>query len=409
MHRTKRIPILPRTSTLGTALLLALVLMLSALAADGGRNVAEAQETGARENGASLRPGAVFAMTNDPTNNEIVAFGRGTDGILTPAGSFSTGGRGSGLFEQSANGLILGEQSPNNLGGSYKFLYATNAGSNSISVFRVESDGLELVDVEPSNGDHPISVTVHHDVVYVLNGGSAQCTGGTPNITGFRASPRGELTPIPGSTRPVLGGPASGCSQVSFNKNGNVLVVTEKEADKIATYTVDGNGLASQPISNESTGVGPFGFTFTQRGQLLTAENFGGTQGQGGAASYDVERNGALTPLGPTARNGRSDTCWIVNTDDGKFAFVTNAMSGDISSYRVDPDGTLALLDPIAATIRPIAADIALSKDSRYLYARSASDGTISVFRVENDGALTRLQDIGGLPPGGGAIGIAAS
>ncbi len=42
------------------------------------------------------------------------------------------------------------------------------------------------------------------------------------------------------------------------------------------------------------------------------------------------------------------------------------------------------------------------------MYARSASDGTISVFRVENDGALTRLQDIGGLPPGGGAIGIAA-
>ena len=114
---------------------------------------------------------------------------------------------GPGQNQQSANGLILGEQSPNNLNGSHKFLYATNAGSNSVSVFRVESDGLELVDVEPSNGDHPISVTVHHNVVYVLNGGAAQCTGGAPNITGFRASPQGELTPIPGSTRPVLGGP----------------------------------------------------------------------------------------------------------------------------------------------------------------------------------------------------------
>ena len=83
-------------------------------------------------------------------------------------------------------------------------------------------------------------------------------------------------------------------------------------------------------------------------------------------------------------------------------------MSADISSYKVEPDGTLVLLESVAATVRPIAADMALSGDSRYLYARSASDGTISVFRVENDGALTRLQDVGGLPPGGGAIGIAA-
>ena len=184
--------------------------------------------------------------------------------------------------------------------------------------------------------------------------------------------------------------------------------MTEKVADNIAIYTVDGDGLASQPIANESTGLGPFGFTFTQRGQLLTTENFAGLQGQGGPASYEVEKDGALTPIGPTARNGRSDTCWIVNTDDGRFAFVTNAMSADISSYRVEPDGTLVLLESVAASVRPIAADMALSGDSRYLYARSASDGTISVFRVANDGALTRLQNIGGLPPGGGVIGIAA-
>ncbi len=86
-------------------------------------------------------------------------------------------------------------------------------------------------------------------------------------------------------------------------------VVTEKEADKTATYNVNGDGLASQPTPDESTGVGPFGFTFTQRGQLLTSENFAGAQGQGVAASYEVEKDGALTPLGPTARNGRSDTC----------------------------------------------------------------------------------------------------
>jgi hypothetical protein len=84
-------------------------------------------------------------MSNDPTNNEVVAFSRGADGLLTPAGSFPTGGTGSGTIEDSANGLILanrsGESSPNNLQGTAKFLFATNAGSDSVSVFRVEPDG----------------------------------------------------------------------------------------------------------------------------------------------------------------------------------------------------------------------------------------------------------------------------
>ena len=355
-------------------------------------------------------PGAVYAMTNDPTNNEVVVLHRAADGTLTPAGSFSTGGRGSGTFENSANGLILGEQSPNNLSGGFHYLFATNAGSDSISVFDVNPDGtLELVEQEPSGGDHPISVTVRKQVLYVMNGGASNCSGGAPSISGFRVGPKGQLTPIAGSNRPISGGANSGCAQISFNPAGDVLVVTQRQADKIDTYLVDhGTGLTTGPIINDTTGVGPFGFTFTQRGFLLTTENFGAVPFQGGVASYDVPEDGVLVPLGPTERNGRSDTCWIVNTDNGKFAFVTNFQTGDISSFRVERNGTLTLLDPIAAVIGEGASDEALSNNSRYLYARNALQGTISVFRVENDGGLTRLQDVLAVPPGGAAIGIAA-
>ena len=219
-------------------------------------------------------PGAVYAMTNDVTDNKINVFARGADGRLSPMGSFSTGGRGSGTFENSANGLILGEQSPNNLNGGNKFLYATNAGSSSITVFRTVHDGLELVDVEPSGGDHPISVTVHANLLYVLNGGTTNCSGGAPTISGFRIRSGGELEPIAGSTRPVSGGSNSGCAQISFTPSGDVLVVTQRQADVIDTYVVDrGTGLTAGPIVNQTTGSGPFGFTFTQRGQLLTTEN----------------------------------------------------------------------------------------------------------------------------------------
>ena len=388
---------------LTTALLSRAMLALTLLLSLGAWGAAAGVDAGADG------PGAVYAMTNDATNNQVVVLNRAADGTLTPAGSFPTGGMGSGTFENSANGLILGEQSSNNLNGSYKYLYATNAGSDSISVFRTTQDGLELVEVEPSNGDHPISVTVHHNLLYVLNGGASNCTGGAPTISGFTIEPRGALTPIPGSTRSVSGGANSGCAQVSFTPSGDVLVVTQRQADKIDTFLVDrGTGLTTGPIVNETTGNGPFGFTFTQRGQLLTTENFGAAPLQGGAASYEVPNDGVLVPLGPTARNGRSDTCWIVNTDNGKYAYTTNFQTGDISSFRVEPDGTLVLLNPVAAMIGIGASDEALSGDSRFLYARNALQGTISAFQVEPDGSLTRLQDIVALPPGGAAIGIAA-
>ena len=385
--------------TIGT--LLTLALLLSAFGWSGRATVSALE---------IASPGAVYAMTNDATGNSVVAFNRGANGTLTPAGSFPTGGRGSGTFENSANGLILSEQSPNNLNGRSHYLYATNAGSDSISVFRVDprTDGLVLIEQEPSSGDHPISVTVHHNLLYVLNGGTTNCTGGTPTISGFRVSAEGQLTPIPGSTRPVSGGSNSGCAQISFDPSGNVLVVTQRQADMIDTYLVGADGLTTGPIANETTGVGPFGFTFTQRGQLLTTENFGAAPLQGGAASYEVTNEGVLVPLGPTTRNGRSDTCWIVNTDSGKYAYTTNFQTGDISSFRVEPDGTLILLDPAAAVIGVGASDEAFSLNSRYLYARNALQGTISVFRAEEDGSLVRLQDVLAVPPGGAAIGLAA-
>ncbi|MBA3885449.1 MAG: beta-propeller fold lactonase family protein [Acidobacteria bacterium] len=394
---------------LTAALFLALALLLSAFAADG-RSAAEAQESGA-----SLRPGAVFGMSNDPTNNEVVAFSRGADGLLTPAGSFPTGGTGSGTIEDSANGLILanrsGESSPNNLQGTAKFLFATNAGSDSVSVFRVEPDGLELVDVEPSNGQRPTSVTVSKGVVYVMNSGGFMCSGteGPPNITGFRLDGRGELTPIPGSTRPLSGAPLYGCNQVSFNKSGDVVIVTQQQADIIDTFIVNKDGTLDGPTPQQSTGNGPFGFAFTQRGQLVTTENFGAAPGQGGAASYDIEKDGTLTPLSPTVRNGQSDTCWVVITDDNRYAYTASfGDDGAISSYRVEPDGNLALLNGQEDTTGPGTADSTLSGDSKYLYVRNSNRNTISVFRVENDGGLTRIQEVQSGAPSGGALGIAA-
>lgn len=175
---------------------------------------------------ASAQPGAVFSMTNNAAPNSITAYDRGADGSLGNARSFPTGGQGTGTPEDSANGLILanvsGESSPINTKATGRLLLATNGGSNSISVFRVRPDGLELTDVQDSMGNRPISVTVNRGVAYVLNAGGPMCTGimNEPEVEGFRITAQGELTPIPGSSRPLSGGNLSGCTQVSFDKTG---------------------------------------------------------------------------------------------------------------------------------------------------------------------------------------------
>lgn len=189
--------------------------------------------------------------------------------------------------------------------------------------------------------------------------------------------------------------------------------MTERSSDIIDTYTVDGNGIATGPIPNdnaESGGSGLFGFTYTQRDQLLVTESSGGAPGQGGLASFNVDKQtGILEVAGTNARNGHSDTCWVVNTDSGKFAFVTNSISGNISSYRVDSDGSLTLLNPNAGNTGGTgASDQALSGNSRFLYARNSVQGTISSFRVEDDGNLVPLQTVAAPDSAGAVIGIAA-
>lgn len=42
--------------------------------------------------------------------------------------------------------------------------------------------------------------------------------GAQPNVSGFTFDDNGQLTPIPGSTRPLSGIPNSGCTQVAFDK-----------------------------------------------------------------------------------------------------------------------------------------------------------------------------------------------
>src|SRR5260221_10143048 len=54
-------------------------------------------------------PGAVYVMTNAPAGNAVLVFNRADNGALTPAGSYATGGTGTGAGLGSQGALVLSD------------------------------------------------------------------------------------------------------------------------------------------------------------------------------------------------------------------------------------------------------------------------------------------------------------
>lgn len=337
-------------------------------------------------------PGAVYTMTNAPPN-AVMVYSRSAAGTLTPAGPFATGGIGTGTGLGNQGAVVL---SRNN-----RWLFAVNAGSNDVSVFDVLPKGLELVDRVPSGGNLPVSVTVHGKLVYVLNAGDPN------NITGFSLSRDGKLTPLAGSTRP-LSAAMTGPAQVQFSPDGDLLVVTEKATNVIDVFSID-DGLPGARVPTVSNGATPFGFSFGLRDQVFVSEAFGGALDASAVSSYSANADGTLTLVTGSAPTTETAACWVVVTDDGRFAYTTNTGSDSITGYRISHDGRLTILDADGRTAvtgpgsAPI--DLALSLGSQFLYSLDSGDHKISAFRVNSDGSLVPLGTVPAPPTANGLAG----
>jgi 6-phosphogluconolactonase len=361
-----------RTLVLGVGLLAALALAATATASAADNSL-----------------GAVYALTNSPAGNAVVAFSRSADGTLAPQGTFQTGGKGTGSGLGSQGAVVLSNDN--------RQLFAVNAGSNSVSLFSVRPDGLDLETTVPSGGILPISVTVQGKLAYVLN------AGGAGNITGFTVG-RDSLTPLVGSTQP-LGGGSSSPAQVSFSPDGNTLVVTEKGSHTIDSYAVDSSGIAGAPSVYASVGATPFGFDFDNRGNLLVSN------ASGSASSYAVSAGSIVGVISGAVATHQGAPCWLVTSKNGRYAYTANAGAGTISGFSVGQDGSLALLDPSGASANLGAGshplDEAVSNNGHFLYNLTDGQHRITALRIAEDGSLTIVGSIGGLPAG--AIGLAAN
>jgi 6-phosphogluconolactonase len=342
--------------------------------------------------------GAVFVMTNNADDNKVIAYERGADGTLHNPHAFKTGGRGSG-------GTIdpIASQGSLTLSEDNSLLFAVNAGSGEISVFRVHGSQLWLVDRVPSGGSEPNAIAQHGNLVYVLN------TAGSSSVVGFRLH-HDRLVRIPDSLR-FLSQNGANSASIAFSPNGQFLLVTERAKNNIDAFHVQGDGTLSPIVVNPSAGPGAFSVNFAPNGVALVSETGSGAPNGSAMSSYALQADATLTPISTSVPALANANCWNAVTPDGHFVYTSNAGSANISGFSISISGALTPLSGTIVGTNPTGAtnlDIAISSDGNFLYSLNSGDGTVGMFGIKRDGTLVRLGSVGGLQAAAGFNGIAA-
>jgi 6-phosphogluconolactonase len=343
---------------------------------------------------------AVFVMTNSAYHNEIVAYARLDDGTLQQVGRFSTHGRGSGgkIDPLSSQGSLVLSQDAS-------FLYAVNAGSGTISVFRVHGSSLDLEDVQPTFGVEPNAIAQHGDLVYVANAAAAS------SVVGFHIREDGRLEFIPDSLS-FLSGSGVAPGGIAISPDGEFLTVTEHATNNIDIFKIQSDGTLASIVVNHDATPGTFSVVFAPDGALLVTET-GPSTGTNASAtsSFFIEADGTLADVTTGLATLGSGACWNAITPDGKFVYVSNSASSTIAGFSVGNGGALNPLPGTIVGTNPAGStnlDIAVSNDGRFLYTLNVGAGTITVFSIGAQGNLSAQSVVTGLPASDGLNGIAA-
>jgi hypothetical protein len=389
----------------------------------------------------SRTPGSLYLQTNE-SNNQVIRFDRGADGLLTEVNRHPTGGSGSGGFNYRSDprALIIDGASGLVLTPDRRFLFAVNVGDNSVSSFQVGDDGdLGLVDVKRtgnvvtgmSGTAKSLAFSSSTATLYVLH------ALGPKHIRLMSVDPEGTLTNRPESYVAV---PADkprrittmlalskderfllvGCSIdeppnanpdgspiLWVNRNGrpHSIFANAPDPDGLAVFSVGETGQLGDPVFEDAGGGSPWCPLFlTQR----TNQFLIGFATADGISLAGLDPDGKVT-TGPIVKAdtsiGRgSALCWMSVTPDDRLVFATMTGYSYITSWKVEGNTVSIAKDPACAqvpgdgTFRSLGGivgagptDMWMTPDGRYLYQIYPNASLLMGYSVESDGALAEV------------------
>lgn len=370
----------------------------------------------------------IYTQTNE-AENKIINFRQGADGRLTEVQRLPTGGRGTGGYtpvtgeESSPDSLI----SSNSVIASRdkKYLFAVNAGNNTVSCFSIDADGtLKLSDVQGTGNDvsgksgtaNSLAYNGADGTLYVLH------SFGPNHIRTFTAMggkltlrPQTRSVNSPGSTDRVptqlVLTPDNKylIASVLFDaRPGEAGLVLAKDKTLVTFPIMMGGGLGD-PVFNDAGGITPFANCFLNGSSdtfvtVLAAESSAvvstigpnGIVASGKSAKIDTTIDGKVYEP--------SEICWISVSEDNRYAFGTNFGYGTVSTFKIGPDG-LAVRASTAAretgdgTFKGLAGvtssgagDNAVS--GRFLYQLYANARKLVSYAIGDDGRLTKTTEV---------------
>ncbi len=254
-----------------------------------------------------------------------------------------------------------------------------NFGSQNVSIFKSESDGLQMKELVPAAGS-PVSVAFGDGHLYILD---------TTKVESHRMF-GADVDPSPDGVVGLLVADGS-AAQVGVVQGQ--LIITEK-SNMIETVDLSDGAVSGSPamVQNIPANVNtPFGLVTRGSDAYVTIAH---------ANQISLVRDGAVLTV--TGSGTQSAPCWL--TLAGPFLFSSNSPSMSVSRYAVY--GQKIVQDAaVAAQLNGDPTDIAYGEG---LVAVIDSNGTVShlsIFSVDANGSLTLLQQADTI--GLGANGVA--
>lgn len=334
--------------------------------------------------------GYIYIQSNDAAQNAVVMYKQMPNGQLTWGSSTNSGGKGTGAGLGSQGAIAINQD--------HTWLFAVNAGSNSVSSFKIKNNGsLELKYTISSGGILPVSVSAYDNLVYVVNSGSS-------GICGFTIGSDGELTKIQGSGK-NLSTTVAGPAQIAFSPAGKTVLVTEKATNTIAAFSLDENGAVADVNFTNSVGQTPFGFDLARDNYMIVSNAAGGAANGSSCTSYK-NLDGGITDVNGSVVNHQSAACWVATSKYGRFAYVANAASNSINTYFINAQGAIFNIPWAVAETGAGPIDLIVSGNDLFVYNINSKDHTISAFKRLPLGTLQPIGTITSIPLS--AAGIAA-
>lgn len=343
----------------------------------------------------------LYTMTNRKSANGAVAMKISKSGFLqfVKGSPFPTGGKGLPSAE-SQNAIWI----------DHGLFYASDAGSNSLAIFRQNTDGtLSRLNEKPipSQGTAPCSVCASGSILYVVNKGNAKAPAG---IAVF-AIEHEKIRHLPKSSLRL--GPSESPTQVIVNRQGTLLAVpsANDQGSLLHCYMINRGRAAGSELLTELSGSpflitgGDFGFgsAWKSDGKTLFMTNAVG--------NASVVRLNVDAVSGQIKENARAVTpgtaCWSALGRDEKKLYVTNSSSVlvfDISANKLELIQTLDVAD----TSKPVLHDVILGPDGKFLYAIEQRKRRILIYSIRKDGRVAQKGELV-MPRPASPLGLATS